>query len=66
MAWAECGPSSTPDQRKKSTPISEFDRVGSPPPELDDDEWFNRISSALTFDIDEEPTGWLRAMLDDQ
>ncbi|HKD25742.1 MAG TPA: hypothetical protein VKC66_07470 [Xanthobacteraceae bacterium] len=30
------------------------------------DECYNRISSARTFDIDEEPTGWLRAMLDQQ
>jgi hypothetical protein len=34
-----------------------------PRPNWMTDECYNRISSARTFDIDEEPTGWLRVML---
>jgi hypothetical protein len=37
-----------------------------PRPNWMTDEWYHRISSARTFDIDEEPTGWLRAVRDDQ
>jgi hypothetical protein len=37
-----------------------------PRPSWMTDECFDRISSARTFDIDEEPTSWLRVMLDEQ
>jgi hypothetical protein len=37
-----------------------------PRPNWMTDDWYNRISSESTFDIDEEPRGWLRAVLDEQ